>query len=344
MIDTELKNQNPKRTLAQWLFNPFQFIAGSNALLLGVLIMLATAYIGSWTNTHFDGVLDVHNGLVVPLWVFFVEVIIDWLCISVVLFIIAFFVSRSSFRAIDVFGTQALARAPHFLTVLAVLPSGVVRVTEYLVSLATGQKPAEAVKSMDIVFFVIAIIVMLLMIIWVIILMYKAYTVSCNIKGKKAAITFTIGLISAEIVSKILIVVLLISVLGMDAVLGNFMPHGARDTQNTVAVRDFENDPQLIGAWQSVDFVDDVNDFQPVVKRWRGELYLKELTFKENGWTSQSWKWTKDWIYTYDGEIKAQYHIKSINGELYLFFPWLSGDVTIRGMEPCYYVLKKVSE
>jgi hypothetical protein len=34
-------------------------------------------------------------------------------------------------------------------------------------------------------------------------LMYKAYTVSCNIKGSKAIITFIISLIGAEVLSKV---------------------------------------------------------------------------------------------------------------------------------------------
>jgi hypothetical protein len=34
-------------------------------------------------------------------------------------------------------------------------------------------------------------------------LMYKAYSVSCNLKGPKAIFSFTAGLIIAEIISKV---------------------------------------------------------------------------------------------------------------------------------------------
>ena len=82
MTDIESKNNNKqKRTLGQWLFNPFQFIAGGSALLVGLIIMLVSAYLGSLSNTHFDGVLDFHSGTAAPLWFFLTEVLIDWLCI-----------------------------------------------------------------------------------------------------------------------------------------------------------------------------------------------------------------------------------------------------------------------
>lgn len=103
----------------------------------------------------------------------------------------------------------------------------------------------------------------------------------------------------------------------------------------------FENDPEVIGYWKSVDFVDAVEDFDPGKKKWRGELFLKDFSFMANGGTSFPWTWTKDWIWHNDGRTKAQYQIKQMGNETYLFLPWLSGDVTIRHQKPSYYVLKK---
>jgi hypothetical protein len=50
-----------------------------------------------------------------------------------------------------------------------------------------------------------------------------------------------------------------------------------RSGQNAPVVSGFENDPQLVGTWPSVDFVSDINDFQAGAKRRRGELFLKEV-------------------------------------------------------------------
>jgi hypothetical protein len=111
-----------------------------------------------------------------------------------------------------------------------------------------------------------------------------------------------------------------------------------------MANRPFVNDPNLIGKWQSVDFVDDINDFEPDKKHWPGDLYLKQMFFFENGLTGGPWKWTKGQIIHPGDKTVAHYCIKEMAGSTYLLFEWMSGDVTIRGMKPKFYVLKKVSE
>jgi hypothetical protein len=331
----------PNISLSQYLFNPFRTLAGSKALFLGAAIILITAFLGSLSNTHFDGVLDVHTGQKAPTWLFFAESLIDWLCMVLFLFFSTLIFSRSQWRFIDIAGTQALSRWPTLITALVMLPDANRRFGEYLMSKLGQSSAAVTINSTDAVIFFVAAIIAVLMIIWMVALMYKAYTVSCNVKGAKAIATFIVSLVLAEIVSKVLIITLLSSTLGTDVIMGNLTP---KSTQGTAVVSEFENDPQLIGTWQSVDFVNEVNEFQSWTKRRAGELFLKELTFKENGRTSQSCVWSKDWICTADGETKAQYHIKSIDGYMYLFYPWLSGDVTIRKMRPKYYVLKKVAK
>jgi len=327
--------------LSQCLFNPFRTLAGSKALFLGVAIILITAFLGSLSNTHFDGVLDVHTGLKAPVWLFFAESLINWLCMVLFLFFSALIVSRSQWRFIDILGTQALSRWPTLITALVMLPNANRRFGEYLISKLGQSNTAATVNATDSVIFFVAAIITVLMIIWMVGLMYKAYAVSCNIKGAKAIVTFIVSLILAEVVSKVLILALLSGTHGTNVVIGNLMPES---TQCSAVISEFENDPQLIGTWQSVDFVNEVNEFQCGTKRWASDLFLKELEFKENGRSSKSIIWTKDWIHTADGQTKAQYYIKTIDGGMYLFYPWLSGDVTIRGMKPKYYVLKKVSK
>jgi len=101
--------------------------------------------------------------------------------------------------------------------------------------------------------------------------------------------------------------------------------------------------PEIVGKWQSVDFVSSPDQFQPGIQQWKGELFLKEITFNSDGSSSKPWRWKDGWIHEIDGNAKAQYYIKRIDGEKYLFFPWLSGDVTSRGQKPKYYVLKAVA-
>ncbi|AGX44722.1 regulatory protein BlaR1 [Clostridium saccharobutylicum] len=106
----------------------------------------------------------------------------------------------------------------------------------------------------------------------------------------------------------------------------------------------FVNDPNIIGEWQGVDFVDNIDDFNVNSKSCEDDLYVKELNFTDDGKVSKTvFTWTKDHILNDVDKTDSSYVIKDIDGSTYMFFQWKSGDYTIRGMEPSYYVLKKVS-
>lgn len=207
-IATNSKTTTNNR-LSQWLFNPFKFVAGYRALLLGLAIILLSAFIGSLGNTHFDGVLDVHTGRHAPLWYFFAEGIIDWLSIAIPLFFFGLVASPSALRIIDVFGTQALARWPYLITAMVMLPDANRRFGTYLTARITMAAAPAAINYMDVFMFAFAIILTVLMAIWMVALMYRAYAVSCNIKGAKAIGTFIVSLIGAELLSKFATLLLL---------------------------------------------------------------------------------------------------------------------------------------
>jgi hypothetical protein len=184
-------------------------LAGSKALFLGLAILLLTSFLGSLSNTHFDGVLDAHTGRGVPLWLFFAENLINWLSMVLFLLLSALLVSRSHWRFIDVLGTQALSRWPTLLTALAMLPDANRRFGAYLMSKLNQSGASMTISAADTVIFVISTLIALLMIIWMVALMYRAYAVSCNVKGAKAVVTFIISIILAETISKIVILSLL---------------------------------------------------------------------------------------------------------------------------------------
>lgn len=97
-----------------------------------------------------------------------------------------------------------------------------------------------------------------------------------------------------------------------------------------------------IGHWQSVDFVESIEQFDPSSKYWQGDFALKELTFLPDGKTDRPyWTW-KDGVLHHSGDnTDAKFFIKTISGEEYLFLEWISGDVINQGLPPKYYVLRK---
>jgi len=209
---SEIKNGGkpaPRRSASQWLFNPFRYVAGYEALLLGLGAILASAFIGYFGDAHFDGVLDVHIGLKAPLWVFVAECIIDWLSLAMPLYIFGLILSPSALRMIDVFGTQALARWPYLITSFVMLPEANRRFSAYLMAGLTSSEGFGTLNYVGLCVFVLASFVAIAMIVWMVALMYRAYSVSCNIKGARAVITFIVSIVGAEVLSKSLILLLL---------------------------------------------------------------------------------------------------------------------------------------
>ena len=196
-----------ERKWTTMLFNPFVYVAGGKALALGFVAILTTAVAGAAGNVHYDGVLDTHVGASAPSWVFAAEGLIDWLSLAVVLWVSGKLISKTTFRAIDLLGTQALARWPALLTTLVVLwLPGFQRFSQYLLNQVLSRASREIFNPVDAGVFTFVVCVMLLMIVWMVALMYKSYTVSCNVRGGKAIGTFILGIVLGEVISKLAVI------------------------------------------------------------------------------------------------------------------------------------------
>ena len=175
--------------MTKLLFNPFLKIAGYKALIYGWLIILITAFIAYFSHTHFAGAIDAKVGAKTLWWVYILEPFVDWISVITVFYSMGILFSQSKIRFADVAGTFALARFPMFFAAL----------------LYFG--PMPDLQALDKIGFlaVLNMVGILICVIWMIALFYNAYTVSCNPKKGKAAWTFIVGLIVAEIISQIIL-------------------------------------------------------------------------------------------------------------------------------------------
>lgn len=201
-----METQKPKNKILTWLFNPFYYLAGGKSLLIGLILMVITGLIAYFTNSHFDGVLDFHMGAKAPIWFNLIEVIIDWISLVIPLIVTGMIISKTRFRVIDVFGTQALARYPAiFMTLTAIIP-GYQDLIVKLVNITPVNATKILTENIGAVIILVAIsIVILVLVVWMIALMYRAFAVSCNVSGWKAIVGFIIAIIIAEAISKIII-------------------------------------------------------------------------------------------------------------------------------------------
>jgi hypothetical protein len=181
--------------MRKWLFNPFIYIAGAGALLMGWVFMTVTAVVGYYSLTHFDGPIDMHVGRAAPIQFYFIEQLVSWLCLTAAFFAAGKLFSHSRIRFIDVAGTMALARWPALVS--AVIGFGIDIPSE----LNSLEKLTAAITPATILFALLSCV----MLIWMIALMYNAFVVSCHIKSSKATVVFIGGLIVAEIISKLIL-------------------------------------------------------------------------------------------------------------------------------------------
>jgi len=191
--------------MKKWLLNPFEMLAGWASLGIGLCILLITALVACYANVHLDGVIDLHFGYHVSLKEIFLESLINWLCLAVFLYVSGFILSKSSIRILDVFGTQAMARFPYLIATIVSLSLNNNKVIAFVEYHFLNKGEAVQPGVIDILVFAFSTLTILLMLVWMVYLMYKAYSVSCNVKNVKGIFSFIAALVSAEILSKILI-------------------------------------------------------------------------------------------------------------------------------------------
>ncbi|MEI8095075.1 MAG: hypothetical protein WCG80_12755 [Spirochaetales bacterium] len=112
----------------------------------------------------------------------------------------------------------------------------------------------------------------------------------------------------------------------------------------------FVNDAALVGTWNVVDFVKDQVDFVPGSKSFTGSLYFgPQVTFypyatptSSASWTSPlgGVTWTNGIVWGADMGAMEYTHLDT-GGKNYLFVQWKSGDYSIMGNKPYYYVFQK---
>ncbi len=126
LIEAIDKKSFLKRVSSSVLINPFQKIAGTKALFLGVAIFMLISFLGTIAQVYFIGVMGVLNAHVVTkqtadisFWLLLYQNAVSWIVLSSVFMIMTKLTQKKKVRVIDFLGTVAFARFPLlFLTAL----------------------------------------------------------------------------------------------------------------------------------------------------------------------------------------------------------------------------------
>lgn len=194
------------------LFRPFDRISEFRALGVGLSAMLLCGALNCLCHVRFDGAVDVHlSPEPVSAVCLLAEGFIGWLVFAALLFMSGKIFSSSSIRFIDVLGNLALSRWPLIFVSLAALVIPHQEVTRYLMGKYVPELPHATLSApgmAQFIAFALLTIIILTSTVWMIILMYRGFSLACNLKGTKGMLVFGITLLVAEVISKYLISVL----------------------------------------------------------------------------------------------------------------------------------------
>jgi hypothetical protein len=163
------------------IYNPFSKVAGFYAFTLGIVVLGLTSYLAYFTGTHYYGLFRIDFAKDSPYWFYLLNIASHWIVLSLLVYVSGLVFSKSAIRAIDVFGTILLAKAPLILT-----PA--IRVFPCFDSFLFMSSEMYAL-----------ILIYILTLLYTSVLLFNAIRVSCNLKGERLIILFIVCLIVSEI-------------------------------------------------------------------------------------------------------------------------------------------------
>ncbi len=139
-----------------------------------------------------------------PLWIFITQSLANWIVFSILLYFGSLIVSKSSFRFIDVLGTQALARSPYILASLIGFSNSISLFGKYILWNFTHKGEPISISGGTITVAIFLLILDLFLTIWLITLMFNAFRVSTNLKGNKSVVLFIIIFVLSMVITSII--------------------------------------------------------------------------------------------------------------------------------------------
>ena len=185
------------------IFNPFTKIAGTKALIIGLSIIILSALLCYPTNTHFDGVLDIHFSGANNIYIHLIEGITNLISIVFIFSLTVLIIVGAKFRFIDLLGTMSLSRAPLIIIPIFSLILPLQKMNDYFTYTYSKIGTPVEIGYWDIISFIVFSLIIIFVIIWTITLMYNAFRICMNVKGAKAVASFVTGLLLAEVLSKV---------------------------------------------------------------------------------------------------------------------------------------------
>lgn len=186
------------------LYNPLAILGKGKGFVIALLIVIILTAVAVFGQVHLDGALDMHiTAETSPAGLLISESLIAWLSLGVFLFL-----TSKIFRGNGGIGAHlaaaGLARFPYIIAALVIAQPAVREVFLAAVTLARDQVVVRPEKMMT-PLLLISLLVIVGLSIWSIVILFYGYRYASRVQGAKIGVSFVLGLIIAEIVSKALI-------------------------------------------------------------------------------------------------------------------------------------------
>lgn len=181
--------------------NPFQKIAGWQALAWGLVGLTVSTLLSVLTGYHYHGLLHFGPAPNPAWWCFAIEHLTVWLIPALLFYGSAIVLSKSRIRIIDVFGTLLFAQIPFIFMNLFTLIPVVQKVMHIDTSLPIEQIAMQPTFLLGSMILFVSTIFLILTLIW----MYQALRTSCNLKSGKLIATYIVGIIVSDVICRLII-------------------------------------------------------------------------------------------------------------------------------------------
>ncbi|KIA87532.1 hypothetical protein [Flavobacterium sp. AED] len=186
------------------LFNPFEKYSERILIIVGLAFTVIGGYLGFVFNARFDGVIDLHFVEKVSLYQPILEIGINILCTTVLLFIVGKIINPKT-RIIDIFLTSMIARIPYYIVTFFNANNKAYTISQGILNLVKSNK-TNPLSSTDIFYLLLMSFAIIASLIWFIALLFNGFKTAVNAKETKHILLFIAAIVAAEIISKIVII------------------------------------------------------------------------------------------------------------------------------------------
>ncbi|MFV5692389.1 hypothetical protein ACM55K_10240 [Flavobacterium sp. LT1R49] len=186
------------------LFNPFEKYSERILIIVGLAFTVIGGYLGFVFNARFDGVIDLHFVEKVSLYQPILEIGINILSTTVLLFIVGKIINPKT-RIIDIFLTSMIARIPYYIVTFFNSNNKAYTISQGILNLVKSNK-TNILSSTDIFYLLLMSFAIIASLIWFIALLFNGFKTAVNAKETKHILLFIAAIVAAEIISKIIII------------------------------------------------------------------------------------------------------------------------------------------